>query len=118
MVATVSLAADPTKDSITVVKENIDSGKAILLDVRELDEWNSGHLEAAAHLPLSRIKKGVEVEQFSKLAPQGKIVYLHCAFGSRSLDAADRLNGFKRDVRPLKQGYDDLVKEGFRKAEK
>lgn len=112
----VALAAEPTRDSLQTVKQNISAGKAVLLDVRELDEWNDGHLAAAALLPLSRIERGVSAEQLAKIAPGEKIIYLHCAFGSRCLSAADLLKKYGRDVRPLKQGYDELRRSGFRAA--
>ena len=111
-------SAEPTKDSLQVVKQNITAGKAVLVDVRELEEWNDGHLAAAALLPLSRIERGVTAEQLTKLAPGEKIVYLHCAYGSRCLDAAAYLKKTGRDVRPLKQGYDELLQAGFRPANK
>ena len=109
-------AIEPTKDSVQTMKQNLSAGKAVLIDVRELDEWNDGHLVAAAHLPLSRIERGVSAEQLAKIAPAGKIVYLHCAFGSRSVTAGKYLSKTGRDVRPLKQGYDDLLGAGFRQA--
>lgn len=111
-------SAEPTKDSLQVVKQNITAGKAVLIDVRELEEWNEGHLAAAALLPLSRIERGVTAEQLTKLAPGEKIIYLHCAFGSRCLDAAAHLKKTGRDIRPLKQGYDELLQAGFRPATK
>jgi phage shock protein E len=113
-----ALAVEPTKDSVQTLKQNLTTGKAVLIDVREIDEWNDGHLAAAAFLPLSQIERGVSAEQLAKIAPAGKIVYLHCAFGSRSVTAAKYLSKTGRDVRPLKQGYDDLLEAGFRQAAK
>lgn len=111
-------AAEPTKDSLQTVRQNLDGGKAVLIDVREPDEWDDGHLAAASLLPLSRIEKGVSADQLGKIAPAGKIIYLHCAYGSRCLSAADELKRLGRDIRPLKHGYDDLVKAGFKPAGK
>ena len=42
-----------------------------------------------------------------------KIIYTHCAVGYRSLRAAKILKKYGYDVRPLKPGYDELVKAGF-----
>lgn len=108
--------AEPTRDSLPVVRQNLASGKAVLVDVRELEEWNDGHLQEATLLPLSRIERGVSAEQLAKVAPAQKIIYLHCASGYRCLDAADQLKKSGRDVRPLKQGYRELVKAGFAAA--
>ena len=116
LISGVAQAAEPTRDSLQTVKQNISAGKAVLLDVRELDEWNDGHLAAAGLLPLSRIERGVTAEQLAKIAPGEKVIYLHCAFGSRCLSAADLLKKTGRDVRPLKQGYDELRQSGFRAA--
>ncbi|MBL8829011.1 MAG: rhodanese-like domain-containing protein [Planctomycetaceae bacterium] len=111
-------AAQPSKDSLPVVKQNLESGKAVLLDVREMDEWQMGHLAAASLLPLSRIERGVSADQLNQFVPGDKIIYLHCAYGSRSVSAAGLLQKTGRDVRALSQGYDDLLKFGFRPATK
>ncbi|MBL9082056.1 MAG: rhodanese-like domain-containing protein [Planctomycetales bacterium] len=101
---------------LNVVKQDLSSGKAVLLDVREVDEWNDGHLRDARLLPLSRIEAGVKMQNFEAVAPPGKIVYLHCAAGARCQSAAQLLRRTGRDLRPLPQGYDELVEAGFAKA--
>lgn len=111
-----SQAADHTKDSLQVVKKGLAEKKAILVDVRELDEWNDGHVKDAKHLALSKIKSGISDEQLKKIIPPGKIVYLHCAAGGRCLKAADLLKNKGYDLRPLKPGYDALISAGFEKA--
>ena len=110
------LAVEPTNESLKVVKENITTRKAVLLDVREQDEWDAGHLEHAAHLPLSKIETGTAGQDLTKLAPKDSIVYLHCAAGARSLQAAQLLQKHRRDLRPLQPGYHELLKAGFPKA--
>lgn len=111
-------AADHTKDSLTTVQENLKAKKAVLIDVRELDEWNEGHLSQAAFLPLSKIEAGLTAEEFEKLAPKGKIIYLHCAAGGRCVQAAKLLKKSGRELRPLSPGFDDLVDAGFPPAKK
>lgn len=111
-------AAEPTMDSLQTVKQNLESGKAVLIDVGELDEWNTGHLKQATHLPLSEIKKGLPVEQLAKHAPESKIVNLHCAAGVRYLSAAKQLKNTQWDLRPLKEGYTELLQNGVPRAEK
>lgn len=110
------LAADHTKDSLATVKKNIEDKKAVILDVREVDEWSEGHLAQAKSLPLSQIKKGITPEQLAKLAPAGTIIYLHCAAGGRCVQASKLLNKSGRDLRALKSGYDDLIEAGFQNA--
>jgi len=112
------LAADHTKDTPADVKKAVEDKKAVLIDVREQKEWDEGHLKIAGLLALSDIKKGVPDEELAKKLPKGKIVYLHCKSGGRCLTAAELLQKKGYDVRPLKQGYEELLKEGFEKAEK
>jgi len=110
------LAATHTKDTLTTVKERLKDKSAVLVDVREQGEWDKGHLKDAQLLPLSQLKKEGDVEKLTKKLPKKKIVYCHCGAGVRALTAADILKKQGFDVRPLKPGYDDLVKAGFEKA--
>jgi phage shock protein E len=105
-------AAEHTKDSLDDVKKNITDNKAVLVDVREQAEWEDGHLDGAVLVPLSDLKKGEKADSL----PKDRIVYAHCASGKRCLAAADILKKQGYDVRPLKAGYIDLVKAGFKKA--
>lgn len=70
-------AADHTKDTPEEVKKAVRGGKAVLLDVREKDEWDDGHLKDAKLLPLSTLKGGAKAEDVAKVAPKDAIVYLH-----------------------------------------
>jgi rhodanese-related sulfurtransferase len=109
-------AADHTTDTLDTVKMNVKGGKAVLVDVRETNEWKDGHLKEARHLALSDLKAGVPVERLKETLPPGSVVYLHCASGFRCKTAADILKKQGYDVRPLKDGYENLVKSGFEKA--
>jgi phage shock protein E len=111
-----ALAVEPTADSLEAIKKNIDDKKAVLVDVRELNEWNDGHLQDASHLALKKIREGIDQEEFAKIAPPGKIVYLHCASGFRCMEAAESLKTQHKDLRPMKQGYKALLKAGFPKS--
>ncbi|MDP1799451.1 MAG: rhodanese-like domain-containing protein [Planctomycetaceae bacterium] len=111
-------SAEHTKDSLETVKMNVESRKAVLIDVREQDEWDAGHLAQATHVPLSRIQKGLTAEDWDKLVPKDAVVYLHCAAGARCLKASDVLPKSAHELRPLKPGYRELLKAGFVKAEK
>jgi phage shock protein E len=114
----VAAAAEHTADTLETVKKNLADGKCVLIDVRELNEWNDGHLKDAKHLPFSKFKGGVVPDEFAKLAPKGKIVYLHCAAGVRCLKAAEVLQKTGFDVRALKPGYNALREAGFAPADK
>jgi rhodanese-related sulfurtransferase len=106
-------AAEPTKDSLEAVKQHLREKKAVLIDVREKEEWDKGHLENAIHLPLSRIAQGLTENDVNQLAPKDSILYLHCAAGVRCLKATDLLAKYPRDYRPLKPGYRELLQAGF-----
>ena len=108
-----SLAAEHTSDSLETVKKAVAGGKAVLIDVRESSEWDDGHLKNAQHLALSDLKVGVPAEKLKQTLPPGSILYLHCASGKRCLAAADLLKKHGYDVRPLKDGYQSLLKNGF-----
>lgn len=111
-------AQDHTKDTTDDVKKALKDKKAVLIDVREQKEWDAGHLKDAGLLPLSKINKGVDKDELEKLIPKGSIVYLHCKAGGRCLTAAEALKKQGYDARPLKDGYEALLKAGFAKDEK
>lgn len=58
---------------------------ALLVDVRESDEWAAGHAAGAIHLPLGQL-----ATRQAEL-PRDREVLLICASGSRSALATDRL---------------------------
>lgn len=115
-------AAEHTKDTLDQVRERVANQQAVLVDVRETAEWKAGHLADAQLVPLSALaKKSTDPEFVQALARQldkdkGKIVYCHCKAGGRCLLAADVLKKLGYDVRPLKPGYTDLIKAGFKQA--
>ncbi|MBT3817387.1 MAG: rhodanese-like domain-containing protein [Candidatus Magasanikbacteria bacterium] len=59
----------------------------IIIDVRELDEWNTGHLDSAVHAPLMSIKKEIE----HVVPDKNKEIVLCCASGGRSRAAVKML---------------------------
>ena len=109
-----------TQDSLELVGERLASGKALLLDVREQDEWDAGHLSQAILVPLSELRKqgrsDAYAEQLAKRISKEKVLYCHCRSGGRVLVAAPILKKLGYDIRPLKAGYGDLLQAGFLKA--
>lgn len=57
-----------------------DAGLALLVDVREDDEWTAGHVPAALHVPLGSLPQ-------TEL-PTGRLVLAICRSGNRSAAAA------------------------------
>jgi rhodanese-related sulfurtransferase len=92
----------------------------LLIDVREQDEWDGGHIADARLLPLSRLREAAEREdlarQIGEAYSKDKILYLHCRSGRRVLAATPILRQMGFDARPLKAGYEDLIQAGFRDA--
>lgn len=110
-------AAEHSQDSTTTIKANLDKGTAILVDVREVEEWNEGHLKVAMLYQLSDINDMPSPKELKQKFGDKKIVYLHCRSGGRCLLAAAVLKEKGYDIRPLKQGYRELLKAGFEPAE-
>ena len=69
-------------------KDNLDEdSEIILLDVRTLSEYESGHIEDAVLLPLDQVN-----EKASEVIPDlEKIYYVYCRSGNRSATAAQLL---------------------------
>ena len=116
LVATIAVAQEHTKDTLATVKENVTAKKAVLVDVREKQEWDSGHIAGAALVPLSDLKVASGLQAALKRLPKDRIVYTYCAVGVRSLKAAEILKKQGYDVRALKAGYVELLKAGFPNA--
>jgi sulfur-carrier protein adenylyltransferase/sulfurtransferase len=69
-------------------REEIEAGTA-LIDVREQNEWDDSHLEAATHVP-----QGELVERIDELAPdRSERLLLHCRTDNRSARMAEELAG-------------------------
>ncbi len=64
------------------------NGNAVLLDVRESDEWDAGHLPGAKHIPRGYLESRVEGVIGSD---RDQRVVIYCASGQRSALAANTL---------------------------
>jgi rhodanese-related sulfurtransferase len=111
--ATGTAVAEHTKDSLDAVKQAVHEQKAVIIDVREPEEWQEGHLAGAGLLPLSVLERGVPPQELAKILPKDKIIYCYCLAGGRCADAASMLKPLGYDVRAIKPGYPQLVKAGF-----
>ena len=112
-------SAGHTQDSLETVRELLSNQTAILIDVREQNEWDQGHLAEAKLVPLSQISAAVgsrETDSLKKQLPKDQIIYCHCRSGGRVLRATAMLEPLGYDIRPLSSGYVDLVAHGFKKA--
>jgi rhodanese-related sulfurtransferase len=80
----------------------ISSGKAVLVDVRDLESYAETHITGALHIPLAEI--AAHSRQFEG-QPKTVITYCSCPAEQTSLAAADELrNAGVTNVRVLKGG--------------
>jgi len=93
------------------VKARLDKGDAFtLVDVREDNEWNAGHLPTAIHLGRGVIERDIEKTIPEKDAP----LVLYCGGGYRSALAADNLQkmGYT-NVLSMDGGFSGWKEAGF-----
>lgn len=78
----------PGVDAVTVreAQRALEEG-AVLVDVRETDEWIAGHVADAIHLPLA------EVGDHLADLPADRVILVVCRSGRRSASAATLLKG-------------------------
>lgn len=89
--------ADTPEISVQEAKQRIEDG-ALLLDVREQNEYDEERIPGAQLLPLSELSARFEDE-----LPQGREIVAQCRSGKRSAQATDFLRA---------QGYDVVNMEG------
>lgn len=73
----------PPVRNVTVLEADAREAGAVLLDVREDDEWADGHTPEAVHVPMS----GISIDDI----PSGRPVYCICRSGNRSGRVAEAL---------------------------
>ena len=81
-------------------------------------EWNAGHVQGAVLLPWREMQDKPDEKKIREQLPKDILVYTYFAVGYRSLPAGKLLTKYGYDVRPLKPGYDELVKAGFKSEKK
>jgi rhodanese-related sulfurtransferase len=87
-------------------KSRIDAG-ALLIDVREPQEWQAGHAQGARHIPLAQLG------QRQRELPVGRPVIAVCRSGVRSARAASLLAEQGREVSNLRGGMRAWVAGGL-----
>jgi molybdopterin/thiamine biosynthesis adenylyltransferase/rhodanese-related sulfurtransferase len=83
---------------------------SVFVDVREQDEWETGHIPGATHVPRGHLESRIE----RAVPDRGAAVILYCAAGNRSAFAAKTLSelGYEH-VRSLTGGIEDWKREGL-----
>ncbi len=99
--------------------EEIDAGGAqarlndgeapLLVDVRERDEWDEGHIPGAVHIPRGFLESRIEQAAPDRSRP----LIVYCAAGSRSAFAAKTLQDLGYETSSLAGGFADWKRNGF-----
>ena len=89
--------------------ERLKSDAVALLDVREDDEWQEGHVEGSLHIPYHELRDGPPD------LPNGKSLAVVCSVGNRSSIAASllRRSGVENVIHVADGGVADLAEEGI-----
>jgi rhodanese-related sulfurtransferase len=85
------------------------AGGAVLLDVRETQEWRAGHAPGALHIPLSALVAGARLPQEA----QGRSLIVICRSGNRSRQAAELLAARGTDAVDVAGGMRDWLRAGL-----
>ncbi|QHY96870.1 molybdopterin biosynthesis protein MoeB [Streptomyces sp. S4.7] len=80
-----SFAQLPTVDVAAVPSD------ALVLDVREDDEWAAGHVEGALHIPMSEFVG--RFGEVTEAVADGRRAYVMCRVGGRSAQVTQYLVG-------------------------
>ena len=97
--------------NVPQVKQRMDRGeKFVLVDVREDNEWEKGHIAGAVHLGKGIIERDVE----TKYPDKNTELVLYCGGGFRSALSADNLQkmGYK-NVSSMDGGWRGWTESGF-----
>lgn len=79
---------------VTAVAAALPNDGSVLIDVREPAEWRAGRARGARHIPLAQLPASLDS------LPRAEPIYLICATGRRSHNAAAYLRqaGFERPI--------------------
>ena len=80
----------------------LNSSEAVIVDVRDQDEWDEGHIPGANHMSRGTIELDIE----EKVPDPNAMIICHCGGGGRSALAAESLQkmGYK-NVRSMAGGF-------------
>jgi rhodanese-related sulfurtransferase len=100
------LVTDAKKKVIEISPDDaavkLKSGDGVIIDVRDKDEWDEGHIPGATHLSRGTIEFDIE----EKVPDTNAMIICHCGGGGRSALAAESLQkmGYK-NVRSMAGGF-------------
>jgi rhodanese-related sulfurtransferase len=100
------LVADAKKNITEISPQDaaakLESGEAVVVDVRDKDEWDEGHIPGATHMSRGTIELDIE----EKVPDPNAMIICHCGGGGRSALATENLQkmGYK-NVRSMAGGF-------------
>lgn len=77
-------SASETIDPLAT-RRHLDSGNAVVIDVREPREWETGHIPNARHIPLGQLEAHI-----TELLAESEVIFV-CRSGNRSTTATKAL---------------------------
>jgi phage shock protein E len=80
------------------IEQFLKTERAILLDVRTKEEYESGHIENSQNIPLQQIEKVI-----AKITDKNTPLFVYCQSGARSSSATSALK---------QMGYQDVTNIG------
>jgi molybdopterin/thiamine biosynthesis adenylyltransferase/rhodanese-related sulfurtransferase len=91
-------------------RERLNGDSSALVDVRERNEWDEGHIPGAVHVPRGFLESKIEAAVPDRSRP----VIVYCGSGNRSAFAAKTLEelGYE-DVASLAGGFTDWKRNGL-----
>ncbi len=97
-------------DSAALAATLESDSRPLVVDVREQDEWDEGHIPDAVHVPRGNLESRIERTAPDRVSP----IVLYCASGNRSAFAAKTLEelGYE-NVSSLAPGYTGWKRDGF-----
>src|SRR5256885_13889150 len=84
-----------TEISPTEAAAKSKSGEAVIVDVREKDEWDEEHIPDATHMSRGTIELDIE----EKVPDKNAMIVCHCGGGGRSALAAESLKKWATKMR-------------------
>ncbi len=100
------LVTDAKKHVIEISPQDaaakLNSGEAVIVDVRDRDEWDEGHIPGATHMSRGTIELDIE----EKVPDTNAMIICHCGGGGRGALATESLQkmGYK-NVRNMAGGF-------------
>jgi sulfur-carrier protein adenylyltransferase/sulfurtransferase len=102
--------AEIAEIDVQTARERLDHDSPAVVDVREQNEWDEGHIPGAVHVPRGSLESKIE----GAVPDRSHSVIVYCAGGTRSAFAAKTLEelGYE-DVVSLVGGFTDWKRNGL-----